>query len=138
MILIFYVSIVKINSNEYKVLASQGEELLGGEDFNQRLFDYVIKEIKKDQRFKNINLEKKDLLKIKKAVDNLKNDLSELKEAQFFVDLNYDDFKLKITTKEYKKLCGEKWKEIFNKLNQTFENNNIPKTDIQQIILVGG
>ncbi len=55
MILIFYVSIVKINSNEYKVLASQGEELLGGEDFNQRLFDYVIKEIKKIDVFKNIN-----------------------------------------------------------------------------------
>ena len=64
--------------------------------------------------------------------------MSELKEAQFFVDLNYDDFKLKITTKEYKKLCGEKWKEIINKLNQKFENNNISKTDIQQIILVGG
>jgi molecular chaperone DnaK len=55
LILIFYVSIVKINSNEYKVLASQGEELLGGEDFNQRLFDYVIKEIKKIDVFKNIN-----------------------------------------------------------------------------------
>ena len=55
MILIFYVSIVKINSNEYKVLASQGEELLGGEDFNQRLFDYVIKEIKKIDVFENIN-----------------------------------------------------------------------------------
>ena len=55
MILIFYVSIVKINSNEYKVLASQGEELLGGEDFTQRLFDYVIKEIKKIDVFKNIN-----------------------------------------------------------------------------------
>ncbi len=44
-----------MNSNEYKVLASQGEELLGGEDFNQRLFDYVIKEIKKIDVFKTIN-----------------------------------------------------------------------------------
>ena len=53
---------LQIKGNEYKVLASEGEEHLGGEDFNQRLFDYVIKEIKKDSRFKNINLEKKDYI----------------------------------------------------------------------------
>jgi molecular chaperone DnaK len=45
----FDVSIVKITGNEYTVLASEGEEHLGGEDFNQRLLDYVIKEIKKDK-----------------------------------------------------------------------------------------
>ena len=61
----FGISILKIKGNEYKVLASEGEEHLGGEDFNRKLFDYVIKEIKKDQRFKNINLEK-NILKIKK------------------------------------------------------------------------
>ena len=54
------------------------------------MFDYVIKEIKKDQRFKNINLEKNqeeekkdyiNLLKIKKEVENIKHDLSKVKEA---------------------------------------------------------
>ena len=45
----FDVSIVKIKGNEYTVLASEGEGHLGGEDFNQRLLDYVIKEIKKDK-----------------------------------------------------------------------------------------
>ena len=51
----FDVSIVKIKGDEYEVLGSDGEGHLGGEDFNQRLFDYVIKEIKKIDVFKNIN-----------------------------------------------------------------------------------
>ena len=55
----FDVSIVKIKGNEYTVLASQGEEHLGGEDFNQRLLDYVIKEIKKIEVFKIIFLKLK-------------------------------------------------------------------------------
>ena len=51
----FDASIVKIKGNEYTVLASQGEEHLGGEDFNQRLLDYVIKEIKKDKDFEKFD-----------------------------------------------------------------------------------
>ena len=50
----FDASIVKIKGKEYRVLASQGEEHLGGEDFNQRLLDYVIEEIKKDKDFVNL------------------------------------------------------------------------------------
>ena len=40
--------------------------------------------------------------------------------------------------KTYTTLCKEIWEKIFKKLNQTFENNNIKKTDIEQIILIGG
>ena len=53
----FDVSIVKIKGNEYNVLASIGEEHLGGEDFTQILINYVMGEIKKDSRFKNMNFE---------------------------------------------------------------------------------
>ena len=50
----FDVSILKIKNNEYYVLSSCGESHLGGEDFNQRLEDYVISEIKKIKEFKKI------------------------------------------------------------------------------------
>ena len=128
----FGISILKIKGNEYKVLASEGEEHLGGEDFNRKLFDYVIKEIKKDQRFKYINLEKKDsenqeeekkrlhnLFRIKKAVESLKNDLSKMKEPQLFIeDMNVsNDFKLRIKREQFNKLCEKIWEKIFKKLN---------------------
>ena len=56
----FDASIVKIKGNEYNVLASLSEEHLGGEDFNQRLINYVIMEIKKDKKFKNIDFDNKN------------------------------------------------------------------------------
>ena len=131
----FGISILKIKGNEYKVLASEGEEHLGGEDFNQKLFDYVIEEIKKDQRFQNINLENKDLLKIKKPVDKIKNQISNINDAQLFIeDLNdSNDFKLSIETKKFQDLCENIWEKIFEKLNQTFKNINIKKTETNNI-----
>ena len=56
----FDVSIVKIKGNDYYVLASLGEEHLGGEDFNQRIINYVKKEIKNDKRFKEIDFNNKE------------------------------------------------------------------------------
>jgi molecular chaperone DnaK len=56
---IFDVSIVKIKGNEYIVLALIGEEHLGGEDFNQRIIEYVMREIKKNNKFKDIDFNNK-------------------------------------------------------------------------------
>ena len=44
------VSIFKIKGNEYIVLASIDEEHLGGEDFNQRIIEYVMREMKKNNK----------------------------------------------------------------------------------------
>ena len=51
----FDVSIIKIKGNEYIVLASIDEEHLIGEDFNQRIIEYVMREMKKNNNFKNID-----------------------------------------------------------------------------------
>ena len=66
----FDVSIVRIKGNKYNVLASLGEEHLGGEDFNQRIIEYVINEIKKDDKFKNIDFDNKDDKKVIKLKKN--------------------------------------------------------------------
>ena len=73
------ISIVKLNDNEFNVLSSLGEENLGGENFNQRLIDYVIKEINKDNRFKHFNFNKKEDKKIIRALLNIKKEIENLK-----------------------------------------------------------
>ena len=81
-------SIVKIKGNEYNVLASLGEEHLGGEDFNKRIIDFVMEEIKKDKRFKNINFNNKNdkmiiksLNKIRKKAEKVKIELSKFNDS---------------------------------------------------------
>ena len=58
---IFDVSIIKIKGNEYIVLASIDVEYLGKEDFNQRLIEYVMREIKKNNKFKDIDFNNKKI-----------------------------------------------------------------------------
>ena len=110
----FDVSIVKIKDKEYNVLASIGEEHLGGEDFNQRLIDYVISEIKKKKEFKDMNFENRNEKRIMNALKRLntkaelvKLELSSQKKASFFIDtLNGDnDLNLEITRSKHELLC---------------------------------
>ena len=89
----FDVSIVKIKGNEYEVLGCDGEDHLGGEDFNQRLFDYIIKEIKKINVFKKINFDSQDkenlkrISRLKEKIELLKTDLS--REIKFEFNFKY-------------------------------------------------
>ena len=75
----FDCSILKYKKNEYNVLASLGEEHLGGEDFNQRIIEYVINEIKKDDKFKNIDFDNKDDKKVIKLKKKLKIKAEDIK-----------------------------------------------------------
>ncbi len=141
----FDVSIVKIKGNDYYVLASLGEEHLGGENFNQKLIEYVISEIKKDKRFKNkIRAEevKIELSNIKDfKLDNNKNIITQKAvPSSFFIDFlnGIDDFELKITRSKYEELCIDLWNLCIEKVKETIEKTKLKKEEIDEIILVGG
>ena len=102
----FDVSIIKIKGNKYNVLASLGEEHLGGEDFNQRIINYVINEIKNNDMFKNIDFSKKDkkiiinaLKRINRKAEEVKIELSQSLKSSFYIDslCGIDDFEIEIT-----------------------------------------
>ena len=143
----FDVSILKIKNNEYYVLSSCGESHLGGEDFNQRLEDYIIKEIKKIDTFKDIDFNKKNdkkILKILKRlrieVEKVKIELSRESNASFFLDSLYngEDFKLTIERETYEGLCTDLWEKCIDKIEEALKLAKLKKENIDEIILVGG
>ena len=143
----FDVSILKIKNNEYYVLSSCGESHLGGEDFNQRLEGYIIKEIKKIDTFKNIDFDDKNdkkILKILKRlrieVEKVKIELSRESNASFFLDSLYngEDFKLTIERETYEGLCTDLWKKCIDKIEEALKLAKLKKENIDEIILVGG
>ena len=142
----FDVSIVKIKGNEYTVLASQGEEHLGGEDFNQRLFDYVKKEIKKNDIFKNVDFNKKDEIAIftiqnlMKTIEQVKTELSARKQTSLFIPnlFGINNFKLIIKRTEYEELCKDLFEKCFVKVDETLKFAKLDKKELDEIILVGG
>ena len=145
----FDVSIVKIKGNEYEVLGCDGEGHLGGEDFNQRLFDYVIKEIKKDKDFEKFDFykNKKDdvgilqrIERIRTIIEEVKSELTFEDEGLFFYDnlCGKKNFELIITRNKFEELCKDLWKKCFERVEDAFRIADLKKKDINEIILVGG
>ncbi len=141
------ISIVQLNDNEFNVLSSLGEENLGGENFNQRLFDYVIKEINKDNRFKHFNFNNKEDKKIIRALLNIKKEIENLKikfsseseeEEKFKIDLENNDFEIEIKRNKYEELCMDLWEKCLKILDEAVKKAKLEKNKIDEIILVGG
>ncbi len=143
----FDVSIVKIKGNEYHVLVSLGEEHLGGEDFNQRLMKYVIREIKKKEEFKMIDFNNKNeekiikmLKRLNKKTEEVKLELSQSLQSSFYIDgfYNNNDLDLEITRSKYEELCIDLWEKCLIKVDKSLESAKLKKEEIDEIILVGG
>ena len=120
-------------------LASEGEEHLGGEDFNRKLFDYVIKEIKKDPKFKNINLKDNDTLtKIKNGIRDLKMHLLRNEKARLLIEELDDnnDFELEMNINTYTTLCKDLWDKIHKKLKNVINSSKIQNKDINEILIL--
>ena len=142
----FDVSILKIINNDYYILASLGEEHLGGEDFNQRLMDYVINEIKKDDKFKNIDFYNKENDKAMKSLKRLRQKTEEIKiilsnenNANFFIDSLYSkDINILLTREKYEELCMDLFEKCFKIVDDALKLAKLKKEEIDDIILVGG
>ena len=146
----FGISIFKIKDKQYDILALGGGGHLGGENFNNKLIEYVKQKISEDNRFKDIiNFEnKKDnrilriLFEIKRKVIKVLSQLIEDIDAEFIYEglIENENFILDITREYYiNTLCKDLWKKIFDEIEQVFGNEEkIKREDINEIILVGG
>ncbi len=138
------VSIVNNEDNNYYIFSCLNGDNFGDEDFNQRLIDYVIEIIKKDNRFKDIDFNNKkkvikDFKRIIKKVKEVQNDLLFQYKSSFFLDNLYgiDDFEIEIKRIEYEELCIDSFNKCLKKVDDTIKEAKLKKEEIDEIILVG-
>ena len=144
----FDVSIVNIKGNEFTVLASCGEEHLGGEDFNELLVDYVIKNFKIDNKqFETVDFYDrknvkafKALQRVRKSTEKVKIMLSSSLTTNYDIDGLYDGIDLitQVLRKQYEILCTPLWKKCFKSVDEALSIAKLKKENIDDIILVGG
>ena len=143
----FDVSIVKIKGNEYTVLASEGEEHLGGEDITQRLTDYALNIFKKINNFENVDFynqnnikEYKVLQRIKKSSEEVKIQLSFAETVQYDIDSLYKekDFNYEIKQSTLNEICGDLFNICIKKVDETLKKINLTEDNIDEVVLVGG
>jgi len=143
----FDVSIIEIASvdgdKQIEVLSTNGDTFLGGEDFDQRIMDYLVDEFKKDN---GVDL-KKDVLalqRLKEAAEKAKIELSS--SAQTDVNLPYitadatgpKHLNVKLTRAKLENLVDDLIQRSLKPCMTAMKDANVGPSDIDEVILVGG
>ena len=135
----FDVSIVKVYNNIYEVIAVNGDNHLGGEDFNNLLADYIIQEFNNSTGI-DIKMNKKAMKRVMKNVEDAKIDLSNLDEVTIDIDqiCQGEDLYLVISRITYEELCEDIWNKCIKLMDQTINEANLTKDKISDVVLAGG
>ena len=140
----FDVSILEIGSEgTFEVLATNGDTHLGGDDFDQRIFEYVISEFKKDQ---GIDLKKDPMAvqRIRDEAEKAKKELSSATETE--INLPYitmdesgpKNLLLKLTRAKFEELVGDLVERSIEPCRKVLSDAGLQANQIDEIILVGG
>jgi molecular chaperone DnaK len=143
----FDISIIEIadvdGEKQFEVLSTNGDTFLGGEDFDQRIIDYIIGEFKKDQ---GVDLSKDVLAlqRLKEAAEKAKIELSSSQQTE--INLPYitadasgpKHLNLKITRAKLESLVEDLIERTIEPCRIAIKDAGVKVSDIHDVILVGG
>lgn len=135
----FDVSLIEINGTNIRVLATGGNGSIGGEDFTDRLLNYVVDEAKKKGINYDILSDKEEEIKrvsrLRKKIEEEKTNLSEIKEVSIPIKSDIED-EIIITRDIFNRLCSDLIDNTIKTINDTLET--VDNKSIKNILLVGG
>ncbi|XP_058766961.1 heat shock cognate 70 kDa protein-like [Vicia villosa] len=135
----FDVSILTIKGDVFEVKATAGNTHLGGEDFDNRMVDYFVKEFKKKKRV-NISGNPKALRRLRTACERAKRTLSYAFVTTIEVDSLFRgiDFSSSITRAKFEEINMDLFDECMTIVDSCLSDSKIHKSDIDDVVLVGG
>lgn len=135
----FDVSILNIEDGVFQVLSTSGDIHLGGDDIDNILVDYFCSEIKRKMKV-DVTDNKKSMGKIKKECERVKKVLSNSKKAIFSIESLYndEDFESILTLSKFESLCSHIFSKTMEPMKKALIDSGIKKTDISDIVMVGG
>ena len=143
----FDISIIEIDEVEgehtFEVLATNGDTHLGGEDFDNRLINYLVAEFKKDQGM-DLTQDPLAMQRLKEAAEKAKCELSSAQQTD--VNLPYitadgsgpKHMNIKVTRAKLESLVEDMVKATLEPLKQALKDADLSISDINDVILVGG
>ena len=139
----FDVSILELGEGVFQVKSTNGDTQLGGDDFDQRVMQWIINEFKKEQGI-DVSKDKLALQRIKEAAEKAKIELSSLHETTISlpyitVDSNGPkNYEGKLTRSKFEDLVADLIERCVEPCKQAMKDSKIFASDIEEIILVGG
>jgi molecular chaperone DnaK len=139
----FDISILEIGEGVFEVKSTNGDTHLGGEDFDQRIMDYLADEFRKDQGI-DLRNDKMALQRLKEAAEKAKMELSGSLETEVnlpFVTADASGPKhllIKLSRAKLESLVGDLIDKVEGPCRQALKDANLSANDVDEVILVGG
>ena len=139
----FDMSILEIGEGVFEVKATHGDTFLGGEDFDQRVMDYLADEFKKDQGI-DLRKDRMALQRLKEAAEKAKCELSTVTETDInlpFITADQSGPKhltMKLTRAKLEALCADLLDRLEGPCVTALKDAGLTTRQIDEVVLVGG
>ncbi len=139
----FDVSILELGDGVFEVKSTSGNNKLGGDDFDERIQEYLIDEFKKEHGI-DLSKDKMAMQRLKDASEKAKKDLSGMTNAQislpFISQTDEGPVHLETTLSKakFEDLCRDLFDSTLEPVRKALKDAKLKATDIDQVILVGG
>ncbi|GAB6270203.1 MAG: molecular chaperone DnaK [Smithella sp.] len=139
----FDISILELGDGVFEVKSTNGDTHLGGEDFDQRVMDYLVAEFKKDQGI-DLRTDKMALQRLKEAAEKAKMELSTTMETDINLPFITADasgpkhLNIKLSRAKLESLVEDLIDKVVGPCQTALKDAGMSAKDIHEVILVGG
>jgi molecular chaperone DnaK len=140
----FDVSLLEVGDGVVEVLATAGDTHLGGDDYDQRIVDYVAEEFRKDYGV-DLRKDRQGLQRLIEASEKAKVELSQVLEATIslpFISADREGqplhLEVRITRAKFEELTEDLTRRCTGPVRRVLEDARIKSADLDEVILVGG
>lgn len=139
----FDVSILELGEGVFDVLSTSGDNQLGGDDFDNKIIDYLVEDFKKAQGI-DLSKDKMAMQRLKDAAEKAKKDLSGVTSTQIslpFITASADGplhLETSLTRAKFDELTDELVERTKKPVRQALKDAGLSASDLDQVILVGG
>ena len=139
----FDISVLEIGDGVFEVKATNGDTFLGGDDFNNKIMDYIVAEFKKEQGV-DLSGDKQALQRIRDAAEKAKIELSSSQSAEInqpFITQGKDGplhLTMTLTRAKLEELTDELIQRSIEPVKKCLADAKLKPSDIDEVVLVGG
>ena len=139
----FDVSVLELGDGVFEVKSTNGDTHLGGDDFDQKIIDYLADEFKKEQGI-DLKSDTAALQRLKEAAENAKIELSSKSESEINIPFITADangpkhLNIKLTRAKLETIVEDLIKKTMKPCEAALKDAGVKKSDINEVILVGG
>ncbi|MCI9144756.1 MAG: molecular chaperone DnaK [Eubacterium sp.] len=139
----FDVSIIEMGDGVQEVLATAGNNRLGGDDFDKKVMDWIVAEFKKENGI-DLAADKMAMQRVKEAAEKAKIDLSGMTTAQISLPFITADatgpkhLELTLTRAKFNEMTADLVEATMGPVRQAISDSGLSMSEIDKVLLVGG